>query len=96
MLGRLSELGACCSRGSCGVWTGLVEGVCWPPDPDGTERDGAGETEGLSTRVVTAGAGGLMAGLSLETSVWLRVDLVVVDMESTTGLLRVCVGVRCC
>lgn len=95
VLGRLCELGACCSRGSCGVWTGLLRGVCWAPDPEGAEREGAGETEGLSARAVAAGTGGLALGLILEASVWLKVDFVDVDMESTTGLLRVCGGVRC-
>lgn len=96
VFGRLCELGACCSRGSCGVWTALVGGVCWAPDPEGAEREGAGEAEGLSARVVAAGAGGLALGLILEASVWQRVDLVGVDMESTRGLLMVCVGMRCC
>lgn len=95
VLGRWCELGACCNRGSCGVWTGLG-GVCWIPDAEGAEREEAGETGGLSARAVTAGTGGLGLGLILETSVWLSVDLVGVDIESTTGLLRGCVGVRCC
>lgn len=68
----------------------------WTPDPEGAEIEGAGETVGLSTRKVTAGTEDLELGLIFVVSDWLRVDFVDVDIESTTGLLRVCVGGRGC
>lgn len=71
-------------------------GVFWAPDPEGAEIEGAGEMEGFSARKVTAGTEGLELGLIFAVSVWLRVDFVDVDIESTTGLLRVCVGGRGC